>query len=59
MAIPTTSRRKFLQTSTAAGASLLLTGTRASGQVEGANDRVRIAIAGLNSRGNAHMDGWL
>lgn len=54
------SRRTFLQgTSAAAGASLLLTGTRASGKVDGANDRLRIAIAGLNGRGRSHMDGWL
>lgn len=59
MATHTTSRRQFLQTSTVAGASLLLTGTRASGQVDGANDRVRIAVAGLNGRGNNHIDGWL
>jgi predicted dehydrogenase len=53
-------RRGFLQTSTAAaGASLLLTGTRASGKVLGANDRVRIAVAGLHGRGRSHMSGWL
>lgn len=55
-----TTRRTFLQTSSIAGASLLLTGTRASGQVAGANDRVRIAVAGLNGRGlSAHVNGWL
>ncbi len=52
-------RRSFLQTSAAAGASLLLTGTRASGAVDGANDRIRIAVAGLNGRGRSHIDGWL
>ncbi|MEQ8790743.1 MAG: Gfo/Idh/MocA family oxidoreductase [Pirellulaceae bacterium] len=53
-------RRGFLQTSSAAaGASLLLAGTKASGKVLGANDRVRIAVAGLNGRGKAHMSGWL
>ncbi|TWU13564.1 Alpha-N-acetylgalactosaminidase [Symmachiella macrocystis] len=53
-------RRRFLQTSTAAaGASLLLTGTQASGKVNGANDRVRIAVAGLNGRGKSHLQGWL
>jgi predicted dehydrogenase len=53
-------RRGFLQSSTAAaGASLLLTGTRASGKVLGANDRVRIAVAGLHGRGRSHMSGWL
>lgn len=53
------SRRSFLQTSAVAGASLLLTGTRASGKVLGANDRLRIAVAGLNGRGQSHIDGWL
>ncbi len=55
-----TSRRNFLATSSAAGASLLLMGTRASGQVKGANDRVRIAVVGVNGRGgDAHVPGWL
>jgi predicted dehydrogenase len=53
------SRRQFLQGSAAAGASLLITGTRASGKIKGANDRLRIAVAGLNGRGNAHIKGWL
>lgn len=53
-------RRSFLQTtSAAAGASLLITGTTASGKIIGANDRLRIAVAGLNGRGKSHMDGWL
>ncbi|HRA90048.1 MAG TPA: Gfo/Idh/MocA family oxidoreductase [Planctomycetaceae bacterium] len=53
------SRRAFLKNSTAAGASLLLTGTRASGKILGANDRLRIAVAGLNGRGQSHISGWL
>ena len=53
------SRRAFLQTTSAASASLLLTGTRASGRVLGANDRVRIAVAGLNGRGQSHLAGWM
>ena len=47
------SRRKFLKASTAAGVSLLLTGARASGKILGANDRLRIAVAGLNGRGQS------
>ncbi|MCA9180685.1 MAG: Gfo/Idh/MocA family oxidoreductase [Planctomycetales bacterium] len=54
-----TSRRNFLATSAVAGGSLILAGTRASGQVNGANDRLRIAVAGLNGRGKNHIDGWL
>ena len=53
------SRRRFLQGTTATGAALLLAGTRASGKVIGANDRLRIAVAGLNGRGKSHIDGWL
>jgi predicted dehydrogenase len=53
------SRRNFLQGTAAAGASLLITGTRASGKIIGANDRLRIAVAGLNGRGRSHMAGWL
>ena len=53
------SRRKFLKNSTAAGASLLLTGTRASGKILGANNRLRIAVAGLNGRGQSHLGGWM
>jgi predicted dehydrogenase len=53
------SRRGFLQTTTAAGGSLLLTGTRASGRIIGANDRLRVAVAGLNGRGQSHLSGWL
>ena len=53
------SRRRFLATtSAAAGASLLITGTRAAGNFQGANDRVRIAVVGLNGRGGSHINGW-
>ena len=52
-------RRNFLQTTSAvAGTSLILTGTQASGKVVGANDRLRIAIAGLHGRGKSHIGGW-
>ncbi len=54
-----TTRRQFLRTSSAIGGSLLLTGTRASGAIDGASDRVRIAVAGLNGRGQSHISGWL
>lgn len=52
------SRRTFLKTTGAAGAGMLITGTRASGQVEGANERVRIAVVGVNGRGKAHIGGF-
>ncbi len=54
------SRRRFLQsTSAAAGTLPLLCGSRASARVLGANDRVRIAIAGVNGRGAGHIQGYL
>ena len=52
------SRRRFLQTSSVAGASFLITGTRASGNIPGANDRLRIAVAGINGRGSGHIGAW-
>ena len=58
MSSSTPSRRNFLKTSTVAGASLLITGTRASGQVAGANDRIRLAVVGVNGRGRSHIEGF-
>lgn len=52
-------RRSFLQASAAAGVGCLLSGTRASGRVIGANDRLRIAVAGVHGRGGSHIAGWL
>ncbi|PAW79713.1 MAG: dehydrogenase [Pedosphaera sp. Tous-C6FEB] len=53
-------RRAFLQrTAWGAGAFAMLSGTRASGRILGANDRLRIAVAGCNGRGQSHIDGWL
>lgn len=54
-----TNRRRFLASTGVLGGSLILSGTRASGQVLGANDRLRIAVAGLNGRGKSHIEGWL
>jgi predicted dehydrogenase len=54
-----TTRRRFLQGTAAAGTSLLIAGSRASGKVLGANDRLRIAVAGVNGRGKSHIQGWM
>ncbi len=51
------SRRQFLGASAATG-SLLLLGTRASRAIAGSNDRVRIAVIGLNGRGKSHLAGF-
>ncbi len=46
------SRRQFLNRSVAmAGAGFAIGGTRSTGRVIGANDTIRVAIAGLNGRG--------
>ena len=50
-------RRGFLRAGT--GTGLILIGTKASGNIRGANDRVRIAVAGLNGRGQSHLSGWM
>jgi len=42
-----------------AGASFFLAGTQVSGKVFGANNRLRIAVVGLNGRGKSHIRGWL
>ncbi len=52
------SRRSFLKRAAAtagAGAVFTIAGTRSSGSILGANDTVRIGIAGINGRGQSHM----
>jgi len=56
-----TNRRQFLKYTAAASsfaATFAISGTKASGRVLGANDRVRVAIAGINGRGQEHMHGY-
>ena len=51
-------RRQFLGRSLAAagvGAGFAIGGTKSSGRIVGANDTVRIAVAGLNGRGGSHV----
>src|SRR6188768_3380573 len=52
-------RRQFIHASLAAAATVTISGTKSSGRVRGANDRVRIAVAGLNGRGHSHTDAYL
>jgi predicted dehydrogenase len=55
------SRRKFLQGAAAASAVFPLftvAGTKASGKVIGANDTVRIGVAGCGGRGSSHVEAW-
>jgi len=54
-----TNRREFIKRSLAAGAFLAIAGPGSGLKILGANDRIRIAVAGLHSRGKNHIDGWL
>ena len=52
-------RRSFLKTAAASSAAFsmfTIAGTKASGKVLGANDTVRVGVAGINSRGVSHID---
>jgi len=53
-------RRTFLKRAAGAGvaATVAIAGTKASGRVLGANNRVRVAVAGINGRGRSHMTGF-
>jgi predicted dehydrogenase len=39
-------------------ATVTIAGTKSSGKVLGANDTIRIAVAGLNGRGGSHVGAW-
>jgi predicted dehydrogenase len=54
-------RRAFLKRAAATAGvatTFAISGTSASGRVLGANDRVRIAVAGINGRGQTHITGF-
>ena len=54
-------RRDFLKRAAAGGfaaAAFTIAGTKASGKVLGANDAIRIAVAGINGRGQAHIQAF-
>jgi predicted dehydrogenase len=54
-------RREFLRRATVAGlaaSTFTISGTKSSGKVLGANDTIRIAIAGINGRGTAHLQAY-
>jgi predicted dehydrogenase len=51
-------RRTFLKNAAAAGAGFSLftiAGTKASGRILGANDTIRVGVAGINGRGAGHI----
>lgn len=49
-------RRQFLKT-LAAAATVTVAGTKSTGKVLGANETLRVGIAGLHGRGSAHVGG--
>jgi predicted dehydrogenase len=53
-------RRTFLKRASAAGlgATFAIAGTRTTGQVLGANERIHIGVAGIHGRGSSHIDAY-
>ena len=57
-------RRQFLQQAAVAGAgfagfTFAIAGTKSTPRVLGANDRIRVAVAGLHGRGSSHVNAFL
>ncbi len=56
-------RRTFLKGTLAAASSTLplfnISGTKASGQIIGANERIRIGVCGIKGRGGSHIAGYM
>jgi len=51
-------RRDFVKSTLAAAASITIAGTKSSGRVLGANETIRVGVAGLNGRGGSHVDAF-
>jgi predicted dehydrogenase len=54
-------RREFIKTSVAASAvfsTFTIAGTKASGRVLGANETIRVAVAGIHGRGGSHIGAY-
>jgi predicted dehydrogenase len=52
-------RRSFLKRSLAAAATITIAGTKSSGRVLGANDVIRVGVAGIHGQGNGHIQQYL
>ena len=52
-------RRQFVRSGTALGGAAMFAPAVCRGNVIGANDRVRVAVVGVNGRGSSHIQGWL
>src|SRR5262249_56378575 len=55
--MPRPTRRDFLKTASV-GALVTIAGTKSAPRVLGANETIRIGVAGLNSRGGSHVGAW-
>jgi predicted dehydrogenase len=52
-------RRSFLKRAAGGlGAAVVIAGTKASGNVLGANEKVRLGVAGIHGRGSAHINAF-
>ena len=49
-------RRSFLKKSLAAAATITLAGTKSTGRVLGANETIRIGVAGIHGQGRSHVN---
>lgn len=52
------SRRRFLQSTLATAATVTIAGTKSSGRVLGANEDIRVGVAGINGRGGSHISAF-
>jgi predicted dehydrogenase len=52
-------RRGFFRDTLTAAATVTLAGTKMSGRVLGANDVIRVGVAGIHGQGNAHIEQYL
>ncbi len=51
-------RRRFIKNTLAAAATITVAGTKSSGRVLGANEAIRLGIAGLHGRGKSHVSAF-
>ena len=60
--MPRQTRRSFLKTAAATagvGVGWTIAGTKASGKVLGANDTIRVGVAGIHGRGGSHISSFV
>ena len=55
----TLTRRSFVRRTLAAAATVTVAGTKSSGRVLGANDVIRVGVAGIHGQGNAPIEQYL